>query len=99
MGDCKDGSAKERIILMKKLLVYLYFCFFAVLLTEVRAAAYLDPSTTTYLVQVIAGVFIAAGATAGIVWHKLKRAVRKNRPTAEVKPDEAETERDEDEAD
>lgn len=84
---------------MKKILTYLYFASFAVLLLEVRASAYLDPSTTTYLIQIIAGVFIALGATAGIVWHKLKRAVRKNKTVAEAQHDESEEEKDEDEAD
>lgn len=84
---------------MKKILSYLYFGFFAAIALTVNVSAYLDPSTTTYLIQIIAGVFIALGATAGIVWHKLKRAVKKNKTVAEAQHDESEEEKDEDEAD
>lgn len=85
---------------MKKILVYLYFGVLAVIALSVNVSAYLDPSTTTYLIQIIAGVFIAAGATAGIVWHKLKRTVKKKTSSEELKESNAtDDEKDEDEAD
>lgn len=88
---------------MKKVLRFLYFSICAFMLFTTCASAYLDPSTMTYLIQIIAGVLIAAGATAGIVWHKLKRAVKKSK-TDKNKPEEqsrvsSEEEKDEDEAD
>lgn len=48
---------------------------------------YIDPATTSYLIQIIAGVVIAAGAVAGIAFSKIKRALkkRKNRRTARKK--------------
>ncbi len=86
----------------KKLLTYAYFGVCTAILLSVNAGAYLDPSTMTYLIQIIAGVLIAAGATAGIVWHKLKRAVRKNKDKNNQPTDvpaDGEEEKDEDEAD
>lgn len=85
---------------MKKLLIHLYFGALAAIALSTNVSAYLDPSTTTYLIQIIAGAFIALGATAGIIWHRLKRAVKKNNKTVdEAQHDESEEEKDEDEAD
>ena len=39
---------------------------------------YIDPATTSYLIQIIAGVVIAVGTTAGIIWNKLRRRFKKN---------------------
>ena len=57
---------------MKKVLRFLYFFVFAMMLCTSYAFAYLDPSTVTYLIQIVAGVFIAGGAAIGIYWHKIK---------------------------
>lgn len=84
---------------MKKIITYLYFGILTAIVLSANVNAYLDPSTTTYLIQIIAGVFIAVGATAGIVWHKLKRAVKKKNPAEEIKTDPSDDEKDEDEAD
>ena len=48
---------------------------------------YIDPATTSYLIQIIAGVVIAAGAVAGIAFSKIKKSIkkRKNRRTARKK--------------
>ncbi|MCI8455435.1 MAG: hypothetical protein HFE84_12610 [Lachnospiraceae bacterium] len=43
------------------------------MLTEMVSYAYIDPSVTTYAIQMIAGVVIAAGAAAGIYWRKAKK--------------------------
>ena len=37
--------------------------------------AYIDPSVTTYLIQAIAGVVIAAGAIIGIYFRRTKKKV------------------------
>ena len=44
----------------KKLLSYTYFGFFTALLMSAPAFAYLDPGTVTYVVSMIAGLFIQA---------------------------------------
>ncbi len=59
-----------------KLLERLYFlvCFVALLATP--AYAYIDPSVMTFAVQVIAGVAVAVGAVAGVLWRKAKKKVQ-----------------------
>lgn len=58
---------------MKKVLSFAYFFFFASLLCSVTALAYIDPSAMTYMVQLIAGIAIAAGAGASFYFRKIKR--------------------------
>ena len=41
--------------------------------------AYIDPSSMTYLIQVIAGVVIAAGAGLGFYWKRIRRSIRKKK--------------------
>ncbi|MDL2220697.1 hypothetical protein LJC55_03420 [Eubacteriales bacterium OttesenSCG-928-N14] len=60
---------------MKKLLRIcgtIYFTAFALLAMTVPAAAYIDPATTSYIIQIIAGVFIAAGVVIGVFWKKIR---------------------------
>ncbi len=38
--------------------------------------AYIDVSATTYIIQIIAGVAVAAGVTAGVVISKLKKKAK-----------------------
>ena len=40
------------------------------------AHAYVDPSATTYLVQAIAGIAIAAGSVAMIFWRRAKKKLK-----------------------
>ena len=47
-------------------------------------AAYIDPSSMTYLIQIIAGVVIAAGAGIGFYWKRIKRYFRSKKENAEV---------------
>ncbi len=46
---------------------------------------YIDPATTSYLVQIIAGVVIALGAAAGIFFSKIKRLFKKEKSEPESK--------------
>lgn len=66
----------REVFKMKKLIRFMYFLICAMMLFSTYAFAYLDPSTMTYAIQVVAGVFIAAGAVVGIYWHKIKRFFR-----------------------
>lgn len=54
---------------------YFFTCFFVILSNH--AYAYIDPSTVTYVIQGVAGVFVAIGAAATIFRHKIKAAWRK----------------------
>jgi len=39
------------------------------------AYAYIDPSTTTYLIQAIAGIAVAVGSFAVVYWRKAKKRI------------------------
>ena len=56
---------------LRRILSITYFLFFCMLLTLRSAHAYIDPATTSYLIQIVAGVFIAAGATMAVFWRKI----------------------------
>lgn len=49
------------------------------LLLSRTAFAYIDPSATAPIIQVVAGVLIAAGAAIGIFWKKIRNAFNKKR--------------------
>lgn len=51
-----------------------------VMTTTAASAAYIDPATTGYVVQIIAGVVIACGTAFAIFWNKIKRKFRKEKP-------------------
>lgn len=55
----------------KLILGGVYFAFFIGMATMRSAYAYIDPATTSYLLQIVAGVFIAVGATVAIFWRKI----------------------------
>ena len=58
---------------MKKAAVFLYFFFFSSMLFSVTAQAYIDPSAMTYMIQIAAGVAIAAGAGLSYYFQRIKR--------------------------
>ena len=64
---------------MKKLAQFIYFFGFGLMLFSVTALAYIDPSAMTYMIQLIAGVAIAAGAGFSFYLRKLKRRFSKGR--------------------
>lgn len=55
-----------------KLLSYGYFTVCLTALFAVPARAYLDPGTVSYVVSMIAGLFIAGGAAIAIFRRKIK---------------------------
>ena len=61
---------------MKKILSFLFFFVTSLIFCTTYAFAYIDPSAMTYLIQIIAGIVIAAGAPIGFYWRRIKRAVR-----------------------
>jgi purine nucleoside permease len=50
-------------------LIAVYLTIFAM----PAAHAYIDPSTTTYLIQAIAGIAVAAGSVGLIYWRRMKK--------------------------
>jgi len=46
-------------------------------LLHICAVAYIDPATTSYLIEIVVGIAIAIGTAFGIYRSKIKRAFRK----------------------
>ena len=61
---------KKTIKLLGKISVLFLSCM---MIFGVNARAYIDPSVTTYLIQAIAGIVIAAGAAFGIYFRRAKK--------------------------
>ena len=45
------------------------------MMSGIVSYAYIDPSVTTYAIQMAAGVVLAVGAVAGIYWRKAKKKI------------------------
>lgn len=58
---------------MRRVFSFLYYFVCASLFFSVTALAYIDPSAMTYIIQIIAGVAIAAGAAFSFYFRKLRR--------------------------
>lgn len=61
--------------IIKKLPLVLYYTFCLLFLFSTSACAYIDPSTTTLLIQAVAGIAIAIGTVVVIQWRKAKKKV------------------------
>ena len=72
---------------MKKILRTTFYLACAFMLTTTTVHAYLDPATTSYIIQIAAGVIIALGTVVGIFWNKISRVFRKKKTeTSEPAP-------------
>ncbi|MBQ5992004.1 MAG: hypothetical protein IJL62_05595 [Clostridia bacterium] len=76
---------------MKRFIGIAYFLFFGVLMTLRSAGAYIDAASGTYILSVIAGLFIAAGATVAIFWRKITFWFKKKKALRAKKQKEKET--------
>ena len=79
---------------MKKALSFLFFFVCAMVMCISYAAAYIDPSAVSYIIQAVAAIVIAAGAALGFYWRRIKRAISKRKNADE---DEDYYDEDEDE--
>lgn len=82
--------------LANKILARCYYGFFAMLLLSGPALAYLDPGTVSYVVSMVAGLFIAGGAALAIFRRKIKLffqnlGKKKEAPTQTVEATEADS--------
>lgn len=59
--------------MISRVLTTSYFALCFLMLFSKTAHAYIDPSTTTYIVQAVAGIAVAVGAFFMMYWRKLKR--------------------------
>ncbi len=73
--------------------MYFFTCFF--FLFSNTAFAYIDPSAVTYVIQAVAGVFIAVGAACTIYRHKIAKFFRKMKKKQSRKKHNKEMESDE----
>lgn len=63
----------------------------SMLVFGMNANAYIDPSVMTYMIQVIAGIVVAAGAIAGVYFRKAKKKVNEKLGIDENKNKEVES--------
>ena len=63
----------------------------AMLMFGINANAYIDPSVMTYMIQLVAGIVVAAGAVAGIYIRKAKKKVNEKLGIDENKNKEVES--------
>ena len=59
------------------MLTYLTLCMLFVF--SGSALAYIDPASTSYVIQIVAAVFAAGGAAIGIYWKKIQLFLRKRK--------------------
>ena len=63
---------------MKKKLIAVFAAFFVLgmLMFSTVSGAYIDPSTMTFIVQIVAGVAVACGAAFTFYFRKIKRKLK-----------------------
>ena len=53
------------------------YCVFCMVMTPTQASAYIDPSTTTFIIQAAVGLAVAVAAGFSIHWRKAKKKINK----------------------
>ena len=72
---------------MKKAVSFLYFFLLSCLLFSVTALAYIDPSAMTYMIQLVAGIAIAAGAGGSYYFRRFRQKLsRRGQGRAAAQP-------------
>ena len=69
---------------MKKIVMFVCLSLLAFLAFAVNAAAYLDPSATAYIIQIISGAVIVVGAGIAIFWKKIRLYFKKKKQDARM---------------
>ena len=65
------------------------YCVFCMVMTPTQASAYIDPSTTTMIIQAAIGLVEALAAGFTIYWRKAKKKITKAVGREEVTKDES----------
>ncbi len=73
----------------KSVLVLMIYCVICMVMTPTMASAYIDPSTTTFLVQAGIGLAVAIAAGFTIYFRKAKKKINKVIGREEVTKDES----------
>jgi len=77
---------------MKKafpLMLLALYCAFCMVLTPTQASAYIDPSTTTFIIQAAVGLVVALAAGFSIYWRKAKKKINRAVGREETTKDES----------
>ena len=65
------------------------YCVFCMVMTPTQASAYIDPSTTTMIIQAAIGLVVALAAGFTIYWRKAKKKISKAVGREQVTKDES----------
>ncbi len=65
------------------------YCVFCMVMTPAQASAYIDPSTTTFIIQAAIGLVVAIAAGVSIYWRKAKKKISKAVGREQVTKDES----------
>lgn len=68
---------KQMIKGLAKTVKVLYFTMAMLLFFSKPACAYIDPSTTTFVVQAVSGAAVAIGAFVVVMWRRFRKKVNK----------------------
>lgn len=60
-----------------KLLRFAFYALGSAVMLTGSCFAYIDPATTSLIIQIVAGVIIACGTALGIFWSRIKRKFKK----------------------
>ena len=63
--------------IMTFLSVFFFVCLFALFGSFAPASAYIDPATTSYILELIVGGVVVGGAALGYYWRKIRNKVNK----------------------
>ena len=67
---------------MNFLSVVFFDCCFAMFGSFAPASAYIDPATTSYVLELVVGAVVVGGAAVGYYWRKIKNKVSKTEEKA-----------------
>ena len=86
MNDPEGETTMKKAFPMMLLTLY---CIFCMVLTPNQASAYIDPSTTTFIIQAAIGLAVAIAAGVSIYWRKARKKISKAVGREEVSKDES----------
>lgn len=65
------------------------YCVFCMVMMPAQASAYIDPSTTTMIIQAAIGLVVALAAGFTVYWRRAKKKITKAVGREEVTKDES----------
>lgn len=60
----------------EKVIIFIASLIIASELMTINAAAYIDPSATSYVIQIVVGIVVGGSAVAGVVISRLKKKAK-----------------------